>query len=70
MRGSIYVARGTCDAWLDITYNYSRWYHKDGVFPRKDEGGNSLGICSIYGLSSADSITVLTHAIQAPGGVG
>lgn len=65
MRGSTYAAGGTCEAWLDIAYNYARWYRKDGVFPGKDEDGGNLGIRSIYGLSGADSIPVLEHAAHA-----
>lgn len=65
MQGSTYAVGGTCDAWLNITYNYARWYRKDGVFPGKDEDGDSLGIRAIYDLSSADSIPVITQAIHA-----
>lgn len=62
MKGSTYAVGGTRHAWLDITYNYSRWYQKDGVFPGKDKDGSSLGVRSIYSLSGADSIPILEHA--------
>lgn len=42
--------------WVNITYNYARWYYKDYAF-----GEN--GIRSIYGLSGAESIPVLKKAI-------
>lgn len=67
MRGGTYAVGGTREAWLNITYNYAQWYYKDGVFPayEDDEYGNGRsGIRSIYGLSGADSIPVLEHAIK------
>lgn len=63
MRGGTYVVGGTSEAWLNITYNYSRWYYKEGVFP--DNGEDYRGIRSIYGLSGADSIPILENAIKA-----
>lgn len=63
MTGGTYALGGTTEAWLNITYNYSQWYYKDGVFP--DKGDGASGIRSIYGLSGADSIPVLQHAISA-----
>lgn len=42
--------------WVNITYNYARWYYKDYAFGEK-------GIRSIYGLSGAESIPVLKKAI-------
>lgn len=70
MVGGTYVVGGTTDAWLNITYNYSRWYYKDGVFPDRGERGKDFcnrltGIRSIYGMSGAESISVLQHAIEA-----
>lgn len=64
MKGSTYAVGGTRQAWLDITYNYARWYWKDGVFPGKEEDGSSVGIRSIYGLSGADSIPILEQAVH------
>lgn len=69
MKGSMYVVGGTTEAWLSVTYNYSRWYYKDGVFPNRDEAGKDFhdgltGIRSIYGLSGAESIPILEHAIK------
>lgn len=63
MRGGTYAVGGTSEAWLNITYNYSRWYYKEGVFP--DNGEDYRGIRSIYGLSGADSIPILENAIKA-----
>lgn len=62
MRGGTYAVGGTSEAWLNITYNYSRWYYKEGVFP--DNGEDYRGIRSIYGLSGAESIPVLENAIK------
>ena len=57
MRGGTYAMYGTTEAWLNITYNYSRWYYKAEVF------GRPSGICTIYGLTGAESIPVLRKAI-------
>ena len=62
MKGGTYVLGGTSEAWLNITYNYARWYYKDGVFPNNGEGRE--GIRSIYDMTGADSIPVLQHAIS------
>lgn len=58
IKGGTYAIGGTQEAWLSITYNYSRWYYKDEVFP-------SQGIRTIYGMSGAESIPVLKAAISA-----
>ena len=62
MRGGTYALGGTSEAWLNITYNYAQWYYKDGVFP--NNGDHKSGIRAIYGLSGAESIPVLQHAID------
>lgn len=62
MAGGTYAVGGTTEAWLNVTYNYAQWYYKDGVFP--NNGEDNSGIRSIYGLSGADSIPVLEHAIK------
>lgn len=62
MKGGTYCLGGTNEAWLNITYNYARWYYKDGVFPNKGE--EKEGIRSIYGMSGAESIPVLENAIK------
>lgn len=69
MAGGTYIVGGTIEAWLNITYNYAPWYYKDGVFPDRGEKGQEFhdgltGIRSIYGLSGAESIPVLEHAIK------
>lgn len=56
MRGGTYEIGGTDEMWVNITYNYARWYYKDYAFGEK-------GIRSIYGLSGAESIPVLKKAI-------
>lgn len=70
MTGGTYAVGGTTEAWLNITYNYARWYYKDGVFPDRGEAGKDFydgltGIRSIYGLSGAESIPILEHAIKS-----
>ena len=56
MRGGTYAIGGTDEMWLNVTYNYGRWYRKDYAF-----GEN--GIRSINDLSGAESIPVLKKAI-------
>jgi hypothetical protein len=63
IKGGTYAVGGTTELWLKITYNYSRWYYKDEVFPSED--GKSQGIRTIYGMSGAESIPVLKAAISA-----
>lgn len=62
MTGGNYCVGGTTEAWLNITYNYSKWYYKDGVFP--DKNGENWGIRTIYGMSGAESISILENAIK------
>ena len=56
MRGGTYAVGGTDEMWLNVTYNYGRWYRKDYAFGKN-------GIRSINGLSGAESISVLKNAI-------
>lgn len=62
MTGGNFCVGGTCEAWLNITYNYSRWYYKDGVFPAKNEEKD--GIRTIYDMRGAESIPILENAIN------
>lgn len=62
MRGGTYVLSGTTRAWLNITYNYSEWYYRSGVFCETVE--NNKGIRTIYGMTGAESIPVLQNAIK------
>lgn len=55
MRGGTYAIDGTSEAWLNITYNYSKFYYE--VEPEK-------GIRSIYGMTGAESIPVLQNMID------
>lgn len=59
--GGTYAIGGTQKAWLNVTYNYARWYLMEGVFPEQNE---LKGIRSIYGLTGAESIPVLKNAIS------
>lgn len=63
MRGGNYCLSGTTETRLNITYNYSDWYYRPGVFAETYE--DSKGIRTIYGLSGAESIPVLKKAIAA-----
>lgn len=55
------------DAWLNITYNYSRYYYEAaegderfyGVEDRNDDGYHNCGIRGIYGKTGLDSIPML-----------
>lgn len=60
--GGTYAVGGTKELWLNVTYNYARWYYKDGVFP--DPNGKSQGIRTIYGMTGAESIPILKNAIR------
>lgn len=76
MRGGTYAVGGTTDAKLNVTWNYAKHYHRvftpaplrPGVDPHNaDDGGTLGGIRAIYGLSGAESIPVLKHAIDQLG---
>lgn len=56
IRGGTYCIGGTCDAHLNITYNYGNIF-------RKVLGDN--GMRTIYGLTGAESIPLLKNAINA-----
>lgn len=58
MRGGTYVLGGTTEAWLNITYNYGRFYRE--VFGEK-------GIRTIYGMTGAESIPVIKAAMDKLG---
>ncbi len=76
MRGGTYQVGGTTDAHLNVTWNYATHYYRvftpaplrPGVdqYHAKD-GGTVGGIRSIYGLTGAESIPVLQHAIDQLG---
>lgn len=53
MRGGTYAMDGTCELWLNITYNYAK------IYARVLQGG----IRSIYGMTGAESIPALQSAI-------
>lgn len=57
MKGGTYALCGTNEVWLNITYNYARWYYRDDTF-WKD------GIRMIYGMSRSDSIPIIEMAIK------
>lgn len=74
LKGGTYAMNGTTEAWLNITYNYAKWYRMPGVFPDRGEIAfcndfgpytiNCSGIRAIYGLSGAESIPILLSAIK------
>ena len=55
IKGGTYRIGGTLCAELNITYNYSTIFYK--LFPEK-------GIRILYGMTGADSISLLTEAIS------
>lgn len=58
IRGGTYAIGGTTEAWLNITYNYGRFYRT--VFGEK-------GIRTIYGMTGAESIPVIKAAMDKLG---
>ncbi|WP_455136358.1 hypothetical protein [Thermophilibacter sp.] len=58
MRGGNYCVGGTTEAWLNVTYNYGKFY-------RRVLGED--GIRSIYGMTGAESIPVLEEAASKLG---
>ena len=58
IRGGTYAVGGTTEAWLNITYNYGRFYYE--VFGEK-------GIRTIYGMTGAESIPVIKKAMDKLG---
>ena len=59
MRGGTYAIEGTDEMWVNITYNYARWYYKDYAFGEK-------GIRSIYGLSGAERTPMRSCPTRKP----
>jgi len=55
LRCGNYVLGGTTEAWLNITYNYSKHYYR--VFGEK-------GIRTIYGMTGAESIPIIKAAME------
>lgn len=58
IRGGTYAIGGTTEAWINITYNYGRFYRQ--VFGPK-------GIRTIYGMTGAESIPVIKAAMDKLG---
>lgn len=56
--GGTHALGGTTSPWLNVTYNYSSHFYR--------VMGNG-GIRSIYGMTAAESLPVLTMAIDALG---
>lgn len=57
--GDYFTRKPTKEAWLNVTFNYSDWYYKDGVFP------DDRGIKCLDGMTGLESIAVLQGAIDA-----
>jgi len=55
IRGGIYAIGGTRELWLNVTYNYGPVFHRSNVLGEK-------GIRAIYGMTGADSISLLEKA--------
>lgn len=54
--GGVVAIGGTTEAWLNVTYNYSKFFYNT-IDPEK-------GIRKIYGMTGAESIPLLEHAIS------
>ena len=55
MRGGTYIVGGTNELWLNITYNYSKFYRE--VYPKK-------GIRILYNKTAVESISILEKMIN------
>ncbi len=55
LRGGTFVVGGSNAAWLNVTYNYAKYYYE--LFGEK-------GIRIIYGMTGKESIPLLYDAIQ------
>ena len=58
MRGGTYALNGSREAWLNVTYNFGTHFYR--VFGED-------GIRSLYGKSGAESIPILSAAIEQLG---
>jgi hypothetical protein len=58
--GGTHSIGGTKELWLNITYNYGKYFRRDDVL-------GSKGIRSIYSKTGAESIPMLEKAISACG---
>lgn len=54
---------GTRECWLNVTYNYSKFYYD--LFPPAH--GDERGIRTIYGMTGAESIPILEGVIAKLG---
>ena len=59
MKGGTYAVGGTCEMWLNVTYNYGKFYYE--VMDKED------GIKVIFGKTGAESIEILKSAIDKLG---
>jgi hypothetical protein len=55
IKGGTYACGGTSEAWLNVTYNYSKHFYRTI--------DKELGIRKLYGMSGAESIPLLENAI-------
>lgn len=62
IKGGTYAVGGTTEAWLNITYNYSRFYYKT-IDKRK-------GIRWLYGKTGKECLPILESAIEILGTTG
>lgn len=58
IHGGTYALNGTQELWLNVTYNYAKFYYRDDVFGKD-------GIRTIYDMTGAESIPILKKAIKA-----
>lgn len=75
IRGGTYCAGGTVEAWLNITYNYAKFFYE--LWPKKNGekvdttpfaemfNGKGGGIRSLYGKPLDDVISELDRAVRS-----
>jgi len=59
MTGGTFALGGTTEAWLNITYNYGKFYY--------EQIDSEKGIRSLYGKTGKEAIQILEKAIKVLG---
>jgi hypothetical protein len=58
LRGGTYAVGGTTEAWLNVTYNYSKFFYSTM---------GEAGIRTIYGMTGAASLPILRSTVSQLG---
>lgn len=61
LHGGTFVVGGTKECWLNITYNYARYFYEaaDGDERFMNKAGENIGINALAGVSGLDSLPML-----------